>query len=388
MTKRKRIIQVVVTALFLAAGVVGLKVIVASRPEAERTLPPVNIPMVRTVAVKTGPHTVVLGGQGTVTPEKEIQLVPQVSGKVVYVSPALVDGGVFKKGDVLLRIDPADYEIAVTLAQARIKDAESAYTLAGEEAEAARYEWRQLSPDKEPPSLVIKEPQLAAARALLDAEAANLKKARLQLDRTHLTAPFDGRVANKSVDVGQYVAPGQVVASLYSTDAAEIVVPMETQDLYWFQVPGFTSVGAEGARAEVRARMAGKELVLEGLVVRSEGKLDARTRMINVVVRVDNPYAVRPPLAVGVFASVRIFGRTVDGVAVVPRAAVRPGQTVWVVKDGTLNFRKVDIARFEGSNVIVRSGLDDAEAVVVSTIKAVSDGMKVRSTLVKQEEAP
>jgi RND family efflux transporter MFP subunit len=388
MNKRKRIIQIVVTVVILAVGVAGLKIIVATRPEAERTRPTVHAPMVRVVAVKTGPHAMVLKGQGTVTPEKEIQLVPQVSGKVVFVSPALVDGGAFKKGDVLLRIDPADYEIAVTLAQARIKDAESKYTMAGEEAEAARYEWHQLSPDKDPPSLVIKEPQLAAARALLAAEAANLKKAQLQLERTHLTAPFDGRVANKSVDVGQYVSPGQVMTTLYSTDAAEIVVPMETQDLYWFQVPGFTSDSTAGSRAEVRARMAGKELVLEGRVARSEGKLDARTRMINVVVRVEKPYAFRPPLAAGLFASVRIFGRTVDGVAVVPRSAMRPGQTVWVVKDGTLNFRKVDIARFEGGYVIIRSGLDDAETVVVSTVKAVSDGMKVRSTLVKQEEAP
>jgi RND family efflux transporter MFP subunit len=315
-----------------------------------------------------------------------------VDGKVVYMSPALVNGGEFSKGDTLLRIDPVDYELAVTLTEAKVKDAESMLELAKEEAAAAQEEWRMLhaggsGTDSEPPPLVAKEPQLAAAQAKLEADRAEMNRALLNLKRTELKAPFDGRVSQESVDVGQYVSPGQALATIYSTQAAEIVVPLEDESAFWFSVPGFTTGKSRGSRAVVRARVAGQERTWSGEVVRTEGKLDERTRMINVVVRVERPYSKRPPLAVGLFVTTDIEGRTLPNAAVIPRSALHEDDMVWVVdNDNRLHLREVDVARVQGDEAIVQAGLEDGEKVVLTQLKAVTDGMVVRTAPVVKED--
>ncbi len=382
--KKKRLLQLVLSIAFVAVGVMGFRALMASKPPMEKRKPPVPVPMVRTIQIKTGPQVLNIRGEGTVRPLREINLVPEVGGKVVSASSSLVNGGVFRKGDTLLQIEPVDYQLAVTLAKAKVKDAESSLELAKEEAAAALEEWRLLYDDatngnKKPPPLVAKEPQLAAAQARLEAERADLRKALLNLERSKLKAPFNGRVGQESVDVGQYVTPGQSLGTLYSTEAAEIIVPLEGDDLFWFDVPGFTSNDGSGDAVLVRARVAGRELTWKGKVVRTEGKLDARTRMINVVVRVDKPYAEKPPLAFGLFVTVHIEGRRLPNATIIPRAALHQGDVVWVVDDrGRLQFRQVKVARIQGGEVIVEGDLADGETVVITPLKAVTDGMAVR----------
>ena len=384
MSKPKaRIIHFIITVVLIGIGALVFVALTATKPKLERTRPPAPKPMVLVARVKTRSHVVIIKGEGTVKPLREIQLVPQVNGKVVFVSRALVDGGEFKKGDLLLRIDPLDYQLAVTLAQARIKDSESVLKVAEEEAAASQEEWHLLykadSKDKQIPALVAKEPQLAAARAKLAADGADLQKAKLNLERTELKAPFDGRVSEKNVDIGQYVSTGLTLAALFSTNQAEIVVPFEDEDLYWFHVPGFTPGDNRGSPVSVSTRIAGRETLWPGRVVRAEGKLDERTRMINVVIRVNKPYETKPPLAAGLFVTVEIEGRTLENAAMIPRTALRGKNVVWVVdKKGQLTFRTVEVARLTPNVAILEAGLKDGEMVVVSSLKAVTDGMKVR----------
>jgi RND family efflux transporter MFP subunit len=381
---KKRIIHLSATLILMGLGVIGFLALTASKPQLKRTKPPVPMPTVAVTIIKTGSQPVTIRGEGTVTPVREIELVPQVGGKVVYVSPSLVDGGAFKKGDILLRIDPLDYQLAVTLARAKIKDSESRLKVAEEEAAAAKEEWRllyQSSKDVngEPPSLVAKEPQLAAARAQLAADRADLQKALLALERTELKAPFDGRVSDENVDIGQHVSTAKPLATLFSTEAAEIVIPLEDESLFWFDVPGFTPGDAPGSPVRVSARVAGRELSWSGKVVRAGGKLDERTRMVNVVVHVEKPYETKPPLAAGLFVTVEIQGRTLENAAVIPRSALRENSTVWVVDEqGQLVFRRVDVARLGTGQAILRTGLKDGDRLVTSGLKAVTDGMKVR----------
>ncbi|MBE9546029.1 MAG: efflux RND transporter periplasmic adaptor subunit [Proteobacteria bacterium] len=388
--KKKRLFHFAVTMLFIIVGVAGLIALTASKSQLEKSRHVAPMPMVRVIKIHTGPKSIHIRGEGTVRPLRKINLVPQVGGKVVYVSPALVDGGEFRRGDTLLTINPVDYELAVTLARARVKDSESKLKIIQEEAAVAQEEWcvhyaGNSDTQKKAPPLVAKEPQLAAAQAQLDADRANLKKAFLNLERTVLNAPFDGRVSEKNVDVGQYVSPGQTLAALYSTDAAEIAVPLEDENLFWFDVPGFTPGNAPGSSATVRARLAGRDLVCPGRVVRAEGELNEKTRMINIIVRVDKPYARKPPLAMGLFVTVEIEGRVLPAAAVIPRTALHQGNVVWVVNgDGVLRFRKVDVAHHQGEGVIVRSGLKDEEMVVISPLKAVTDGMVVRTAIIKE----
>jgi RND family efflux transporter MFP subunit len=382
----RRGIQIVVVIGLIIIGGAGNWILKASRPPMEKREVAVAAPMARTVAVHTETISVPVRGHGTVRPVQEIQLVPQVGGKVVQISPAMVNGGAFEKGETLLTIDPADYRIAVTLAKARVQDAQSKFVLAQQESSVARSDWQQLNPGSEPPPLVAKKPQLETARANLAAQKAELERAKLNLDRTRLTAPFSGRVSKKNVDIGQFVSPGQPAAVIYSIEAAEIVMPMESDKLEWFTVPGFTSEESPTpalrpyTHATVYADIAGRRQNWEGVVVRAEGKVDERTRMINVVVRVNKPYAQKPPLAPGLFATVNIDGRPIENGVIIPRAALREDNLVWVVnEDSRLTFRPVEVAFHAYSGIVIKSGLGDNEQIVVSPIKEITDGMAVRN---------
>ena len=382
-TREKRLLHLGLAILLVALGMWGMNRLAGNRPAIRHQRPSAPVPVVRVMKATTGSRRVVIQGHGTVRACRRISLVPEVGGKVVYVSSSLVNGGQFSRGDVLLRIEPADYRVAVTLAEAKVKDAESALMTARESSAAAREEWAVHGPagtrDAAPPPLVAREPQLMAARARLEAERANLEKARLNLERTELRAPFDGRVEQENVDIGQYVLPGQALGTLFSTRSAEIVVPLEKEDLRWLDVPGFTSGPGPGTPARVRAELAGRVSFYRARVVRAEGRLDEKTRMVNIVVRVERPYAGRPPLAVGLFVTVLFQGHVLPGAAVIPRCALHDGAVVWVVNGNhRLVFRKVVVARTWDDSALVSRGLNSGETIVLSPLEVVTDGMRVR----------
>ncbi len=385
----KHFLHFIVTLGLIAGGVAGFILLTASKPNLERTKPPTPKPAVQVMKIQTRTLAVKVPGEGTVRPLRQIQLVPQVGGKVVYISPNLVDGGEFTKDEVLLRIEEQDYQLAVTLAQARVKDAESKLKVAIEEAAAATEEWRLLNSDSSetnsrPPALVAKEPQLAAARAKLAGDRADLQKAKLSLRRTAVRAPFDGRISAENIDVGQYVRTGETLATLFSTEAAEIVVPLADENLFWIDVPGFTSDTGPGSEVIVKTRFAGRDVQWQGRVVRAEGRLDERTRLVEVVVHVDAPYATRPPLAAGLFVTVQIVGRSLGSAVIIPRSALRADDVVWTVEDGgRLTFRKVKVAQLTADSAMIESGLETGELVVTSGLSAVTDGMQVRFEMAK-----
>jgi RND family efflux transporter MFP subunit len=388
MKKRyKIIIQIALAVGFILCGIGGCMALKASRRALGRAEVVKSDPLARVVVAKSARVAIPIQGHGTVRPLQEIKLVPQVAGKITFVSSQFVDGGAFKKGDLLIQIDPADYDIAVTLADARVQDALSRFILREQETDVAKSDWNQLHPGKPVPLLVAKEHQLDAARAGLEASRAELEKAKLSLSRTRLTAPFNGRVSQKSVDIDQYVTPGQSLAVLYSTDAAEISLPMESANLLWFEVPGFTSSETRGSKASVFAEIGGKEQIWIGNVVRTEGTINEKTRMINVVVRVADPYDRYPPLAPGLFVRVDIQGKSVENGFVVPRSSLRENSTVWVVDpDEKLEFRPVEIAVRTREGLVVEKGLADGDRVVVAAIKDATRGMKVKSVVVTNWE--
>ncbi|MFP4474230.1 MAG: efflux RND transporter periplasmic adaptor subunit [Desulfatibacillaceae bacterium] len=387
-------VSIVLMAVFVGAGALLYSRLATSREKVGTHKPPSVAPLVRVMEADPGTITMSVEGQGTVAPLHRIELVPQVGGGVEYVSPSLVPGGAFEKGELLVRVDRRDYELAVTLARANVKDSDSRLKLAEQEAEAARQEWRDLfeagsADSPEPPPLVAREPQLDAARARLAAHRADLEKALLNLSRTELHAPFAGRVLTEGVDQGQVITAGRSIAELYSTEAAEIEVNLDSSDLAWIRVPGFTDTDGPGSPARVAAGIAGQTRTWDGVVVRAKGVVDQGTRTLPVMVRVDHPYATRPPLAAGLFARVTIFGVSLDSASVVPRAALRDGNTVWIVDpDGRLRFRKVDVARLADGNAVVRSGLAAGDRVVVSRLSAPVEGMSVRAVDTPPEEDP
>jgi len=309
-----------------------------------------------------------------------------VAGQVTSVSAAFANGGFFKEGDVLLTVDPRDYEVAVARAEAQVAQAELRLSREKEEAEVARQEWERVGHGKAPP-LALRQPQVAEARAGAGAARAGLRQAELSLSRTVVRAPYDGRVRSKAADVGQYVGPGTPLGRIYAVDYAEVRLPLHDSEMAYLPL-SFDFRGPDGADSGpeviLRSTFAGTEHTWTGRVVRVEGEIDARSRMVTVVARVPSPYdrstdATRPPLAVGMFVEAEIIGRSVDNVVVLPRPVLRAGDRVLVV-DGAarLHFRDVDVLRSEADSVIVQSGLGEGERVCVSALDAAVGGMRVR----------
>ena len=377
----------------LAVGVLGLALLVALRPEPPKIDPPRQSSLVATVQPVLRQGNLTVRGNGTARPIREINLVAEVSGKVLSVSDALVSGGFFGSGQTLLQIDPTDYENAVAVAEAEVTQRQFELLRAQEEVEIAREEWARLerrtgierAPDSSAMgSLVLKEPQLKAARALHKSAEARLDDARTRLARTSISAPFNGRVRAKMADIGQYVAPGQTVAAVYSTDAVEIVVPLASRDAalltdLWAR----ESRQGRGPRlpAKASATFGGQRYEWDGFVERTEGTLDEATRTVNVVVRVAQPYKTtegRPPLMVGTFTQVDLQAMALDRYVTLPREALREGDTVWVVEQGTLQVRAVEVVQEIDEEVYITSGIDENDRVITSTLTVMTEGMTVR----------
>ena len=349
----------------------------------------VEPPLVRVIPAERTDLTLQVRAEGTVAPRTESQLVPEISGRVVEVSPSLAAGGFFDEGDVLLRIETRVYELAITRAEAAIEQANLRLTTERQEAEVARLEWEALGTG-EPSPLLFREPQIAEVQASLAAAEATLEQARYDLERTVLRAPFAGRVRSKEVDVGQFVQRGMSLATLYSVDVAEVRLPIPNSELEYCRLPlAYRDGDSQGAGPGVKltARFAGEEHTWQGLIVRTEGEIDPRTRMVNAIAQVQDPYARgknsrRPPLAVGMFVQAEIEGIRVRDVIRAPRTALREGNVIYVVdRRGRLRFREVVPLRAERDVVLIKEGLEEGELICLSPMEAAVNGMTVRTTM-------
>ncbi|MGH0036637.1 MAG: efflux RND transporter periplasmic adaptor subunit [Myxococcota bacterium] len=395
----------------LLGGFLVAAVVVATRPELEPEKRAQPAPLVEVVEASLGPVRFHVYGNGVVVPRSEGDLVPQVSGEVVWVSPDLVAGGFFEEGEPLLRIERADYEAALEEARAMLARARSEFARAEKElARQRRLADRSVAAESR---IDDAENAHAVAQATLREAQARLTRAQRDLERTELQAPYEGRVRSESVDVGQFVARGQTIARLYAVDFAEVRLPLPDRELRFLDLslrptrtptPDPEAAGAPppadapGNTPEVtlRAEFAGRSHAWQGRIVRTEGEIDPRSRMVNVIARVPDPYGRRSeesmaPLAVGLFVEAEIEGRSVDRAIVLPRTALRRAEqgedhVVWVVDgDGRLTFRDVDVLRVERDRVVLGGGLLPGEEVVVSPLRGVVDGMAVR---VHRAQAP
>ena len=370
-------------------GVAALAAItmIRNRPEAEIQPPQIAPPGVRVHAVALQDVDLSVISEGTVQPRTESELVPEISGRVISISPSFAEGGFFEEGDVLLEIDRFDYQQAVIAARSQL--AQSRLRLAQEEAEAeiAQREWDEIG-EGNPRALTLREPQLEDARAGVAAAEANLVRAERDLDRAEVRAPYAGRVRRKNVDVGQFVTMGNSVGTIYSVDVAEIRLPLPDAELAYLDLPLSYRGGATrlGPRVTVRTTFAGATHAWNGRIVRTESEIDPVSRMVHVVAEVMDPYSSgpdpnRPPLAVGMYVDAEIEGRRFGRLAVIPRAALRGRDQVMLVdEESRLRFRTIDILRLTTTSIYVRDGLQTGERVAVSTVDSPTDGMLVQVT--------
>lgn len=392
----------------LVGAIVVVVLLRAFAPQPETSPPPPQSPLVSTTPVEVRSGSLQVQGAGTVRPVREIQLTAQVGGRITDVADALVSGGRFEAGETLAQIDPSDYRTAVTQAEAQVTQATFQLIQAREEAGAARRDYERIrertgdapAPDStELGRLVFNEPQLARARANLKSAEASLENARTNLRRTRLQVPFEGMVRTKQADLGAYVAPGTPVATVYGTEAVEIVVSLASRKAALIQnLWRTTTQDSEAALpATITSTYGGRDFTWEGRVHRVEGDLDAQTRTIDVVVRVPDPYeqatavspqpsseSEQPPLAVGTYATVDIVGRREGTYHVVPRRAVHtrePGQppVVWtVVGDSMLVEQQVEpIQTVEERTYLAPTLAPDAD-VITTDLRVQTDSMRIR----------
>jgi len=229
--------------------------------------------------------------QGEARPQIEIDLVPEVGGKIVFVSPNFVEGGIFKKGETLLRIEDADFKVAVIRAEANVAQAQQVLVREQAEGEIARQDYAELGRG-EPSPLALREPQKAQARASLQAAQAEVEAAKLNLDRTYVRAPFSGRVRTKASDIGQFVTPGSRLGRIFSTDVVEVRLPLSDDQLSKLDLPlAFMARDSATAPAvDLHAIVAGQERHWEGRIVRTDSAYDTSTRALFAIAEVYDPY--------------------------------------------------------------------------------------------------
>ena len=382
-------IQGFLTFLIIVLGIAGALFFIKFKKQPQQEEQDVKIPLVKTEKVHVRDIPMIIQGYGTVTPEVEVDIIPEVSGKVVYIHPELKVGGLIRANEKILEIDPRDYELAVMQAEAAVADAMVMLDKEKAEALVAQKEWQQLHGDDQPvSSLVLREPQIRQAEATLDSAKAQLATAKLRLERTNLSLDFDILITSENVDIGQYIVTGQSLAKAYGTEAVEIIVPLEDNELAWFDVfnnsilESDKNSSMEKTAAIIKANFAGTQQIWNGYVVRTTGQVDRTSRMISVVVEVPEPFNVaegKAPLLPGIFAEVSIQGKTLRNAIAIPRDAIRQGNQVWVVNDDCLNIKTLQIVRSDKDYAYVATGIDDQEDVIVSTLDVAIDGMEVRT---------
>jgi len=371
------------TVFVLFVAVIMAYGLVATAPEPKQVEPEEVATSVRVQTITKQQVRLKVRSQGTVEPRTESELIPEVSGQIEWISPNLVPGGYFEKDEVLLRIDDRDYRSTVERARAALNRAKA-------EDEHARYELSRLQ------ELVRKRlasqsnletavrTQRVAGAALKEAEV-SLNQAERDLRRTAIRAPYAGLVRSKKVDQGQFISRGASIAQIYAGDSVEVRVPLADSQLAYLDLP----LGVRGelpaakqSNVLLSTEYGGQHYEWNGKLVRTEAEIDARTRMVNAVVRVDNQQAAGTnsvPLPVGLFVKVEIEGRLVDDVVVLPRAALRNQSQVLVVDDDNrLRYRDIALLRFDRDQVYISGGLAAGERINLSPIQTVIDGMRVK----------
>ena len=382
---RRLFINIFLSLLVIIAGIAGAAYISKSTPKARKRPPTQMTPLVQVISVNPDNHGVTISAMGTVIPAREIILEARVAGEIVAIHPEFTVGGFVEKDSEILRIDPQDYQLALTLTRAKVKEAESKLKLLEAEAASARDEWRQLYRDRnqvntDPPPLVFKQPQVTAARAMLTAENAEVQKAQLNLSRTRIRAPFNAIIRTKYVDIGSQVSGQEKLAELVGTDEYWIQASIPLDRLDWMMIPRRPAEPGSAVRILHRT---GHEIA--GTVIKLLGDLGSEGRMARILVEVKDPLNLktreenRPVILIGEYVKIEIEGRNLQNVYRIPRTALRDNSRIWVVnQDSKLDIRSVETLWRDAKTVLLREGLEPDDQLIVSDLPAPINGMPVQ----------
>ena len=430
----RQVLQIALPVVVL--GVAGLvtKMIVSNpnKPKTRKVETPVVYVEIQEAKKENFPITVMT--QGEVQARIASKIIPEVSGKIIEVSDNFFAGRFFKKNDILVKLDPRDYEIALEKAKADLVKAETAFeqekirtqnfktavinaqntlqknilTLKEEEARAeqALTDWKKLGREGTPGELVLRKPQLNAARAAVTSSKADIEKAQrdltlidtllknakasvsaakaevrqreIDLERCYIRAPFNGRIVNKSVDVGQFVSTGSAIADIYGIDAVEIRLPVSPRDLQFMDLPG-DSPDTNSYKPEVTFTLerGNEELKWKGVIDRTESRMNSQSRQYYIVGQVKDPFKGEYSLKPGVFVKAGIKGDTLEDVYIVPISSVRESTYLWLVDNESKLRRKNIKVIWRNKEIAVIRGLADGDRICKTTLTFAQNGLDV-----------
>lgn len=380
--KTKLLPLIVIIVAFVIAWLMSL-----TKPDSLELESPNREVAVKTAVIQKSQVQLKVKSQGTVQPLTRTMLVSEVSGIVMALAPQFEVGGTFAKGDVLIKLDPADYQVAKQRADAQLQSAKAQLLSEQARSSQAKKEWEMTGrPLNEAPVLALRTPFLAEAQSRLLQAQAEVKQAELKLQRTVIRAPYAGMISTTMVDVGQYVTIGARLGETFAIDFAEIRLPMTDKDLSKL---GWNANSAEQSifnknKVQLKSTVNGESVTWQAVLVRSEGTIEQSSRVQYLVAQVADPYNIkgvvdRPRLLIGSFVEAMVSGKMIDDVYTLPRYALRSNNRVATVdSDQRLKLLAVDYTYEDQANYYVNAGLEGQVEVVTSGMGIMVDGMKLK----------
>jgi len=381
----KKYLKAAAPVLVVALGYGIVQVMSAAKPAPEKKEEEHRLVSLAYAEARQEAVHLKVATQGEVRPHTEIDLTPQVAGRIVAIADSFAEGAGFEPGDTLIQLDDADYRVALARAKAGVAEAQVVLLQAQATASIKRQQWLSVHPNRKPTPLQVNRPQVAEAEAKLRSAEAELAEAELDLARTQVKLPFRGRVIRRDVGVGQYVTATTPLGRVFATDRVEVRLPLTDSQLMELDLPmGFVSSAEKpGPQVTFSAQVGSQQREWSGRIVRTQAAVDQQTRLIYAVAEVNDPYGAGAsdgvPLAAGMFVSAAAEGVQEHQALVMPRDALRNADKVYVIdRDNHLSIRTVEVLSTSEDRAVVAAGVADGERVVTSTIANAVDGMEVQ----------
>ncbi|ATC93809.1 efflux RND transporter periplasmic adaptor subunit [Pseudoalteromonas tunicata] len=388
---KKNILPLVI----VSAAVAAIALIVNNPPKPARGMAAKPAQMaVETQLINGQTFDVVIDSFGVVQPRTQSVLVAQASGQINEVSSQFRDGGFFEAGDILVKLDDRDHKAEVKIAQSSLMSAKQALFEEQARVKQALADWQRLGNGQQANALVLREPQLEAAKAKVLSAEAQLEKAQLTLERTQIVAPYAGRILKKHVDLGQVVNNNTQLADIYAVDYVEIRLPIKNKDLQLIKLPEqYRDVAQTPVGSDVTFK---SDLVQaqtwQGQVVRTESAIDSQSQQLYVVAQIDDPYQAKlnqiSPIKIGQYVSAKIKGKTLSDVIVIPNSAIYQGSYVYTVENDVLKRKEISLSWQNAEQAIVSEGLGKGDQLVLTPLGQVSSGTPVKMQNANTSAAP
>ncbi|WP_462158669.1 efflux RND transporter periplasmic adaptor subunit [Pseudoalteromonas sp. GB56] len=369
--------------IIVIVALAAISFIVSNPPKVGRGAPPKAAKItVKVLALEAVPFAADISSYGVVRPRIQTMLSAQVSGQVVKVHSRFRDGGFFEQGDELLQLDDRDHRAELKAAQAALFSAQQALLEEQARVEQAQVDWQRLGNGEQASDLVLRKPQLETAKANVMSAQATVDKAKLDLERTTIKAPFSGRVLSQMVDLGQVVGVNTQLAEVYATDSVEVRLPIKNSDLVMMQLPTQYRDGSEqtGSQVEFSSSVFGEQH-WQGRLVRTESAIDSTSQQLYVVGEISDPFAPsesnQVPIKIGQYVRAHIKTNPVDNAIVIPNSTVYQGSYVYTVVDGQLLRKDIKLGWQGADHSVVVAGLEAGEQLVLTPLGQVSSGTRV-----------